>query len=147
MGILGFIGDLASAPIANLLDCDWKTVSTGSGAYLLLAGPGTKFVYPAGQSPVFYIGQATGLHGRLNRHRQEIQGVRNRRRHCIYTPLLEYGSAFGTRFSYVVAAPKQRPKDLEDELMARFAERYHSLPVANGAGAWARLRKIIDRMT
>ena len=144
MSHLRFIGDLISAPIENLLDCDWDNVPFQPGAYILLADPGTKFIYPKGQSSVFYIGQAKGLSGRLNRHRQEIQSVKNDRKHCLYRPLLEYGAEFGVRFSFVVCAANQHPRDVEDQLMARFAKRYRSLPVANGAGAWTRLREIVD---
>ena len=146
MGSLAFLRDLDPEPIRDLLEWDKKTVSALPGAYILLADKGTMFSYPAGRSPVFYIGQAKGLCGRLGRHRQEIRQAKLARRRCVYPPVLEYGAAFGARFSYITAKRGQHPKALEDRVMALFAKRYLSLPVANGAGGWSRIRAIIEKL-
>jgi hypothetical protein len=74
-----------------------------------------------------------------------IRQARDARRLCLYRPIREYGAAFGAHYSFVVAPPGWFPMDLEDRLMALFARQYLSLPVANGAGAWRRIRAIIDR--
>jgi hypothetical protein len=109
-----------------------------------MAEPGMAFRYPRGESPVFYIGQGIRIRGRLRRHRVGILEARNARRLCLYRPTREYGAAFGAYYSFVLAPSGIHPRGLEDLLMARFARQYRSLPVANGAGAWARIRRIIE---
>jgi hypothetical protein len=141
---LDFLGDLIPSPVRDLLTWDKTQAPRAPGAYILLAGSGATFRYPAGESPVFYIGQAGKLRSRLWRHMTAIRQAREARRHCVYRPTREYGAAFGTHYSFVLAPSGWLPKRLEDVLMARFARRYRSLPVANGAGAWRRIRAIID---
>jgi hypothetical protein len=144
MSALSFLGNLAAPPLRDLLTWNQLEVPGEPGAYVLMAQPGVTFRYPCGESPVFYIGQGMRLRGRLRRHRVGILEARNNRRLCLYRPTREYGAAFGAYYTFVVAPAGSRPKDLEDLLMARFAMQYRSLPVANGAGAWARIRRIID---
>jgi hypothetical protein len=38
------------------------------------------------------------------------------------------------------------PKNLEDEVLALFAKKYRSFPVANGAGAWNRIEKVFRKI-
>jgi hypothetical protein len=110
-----------------------------------MARPEIKFRYPRDESPVFYIGQAGKLRVRLYRHRTGIIQAKEGRRLCLYRATREYGAAFGAYYSFVLADVGESPKCLEDLLMARFARQYGSLPVANGAGGWKRIRGIIDR--
>jgi hypothetical protein len=145
MNPLDFLGDLSPAPMRDLLAWDNEQVPNAPGAYILLAGCGATFRYPAGESPVFYMGQGGRLRGRLHKHLTEVRQARDARRQCLYRPRREYGAAFGAHYSFVLAPPGMLPGKLEDLLMARFARRYRSLPVANGAGAWRRIRAIIDR--
>jgi hypothetical protein len=143
MSSLEFVGGLATSPIRDLLSADKPDAPKKMpGAYILIAGSGTTFRYPGGESSVFYIGQATKVRRRLFTHRKNILEAMNRRL-CVHLPLEEYGAAFGAHYSIVLAGEAFAPPDLEDLLMARFARQYRSLPVANGAGGWKRIRKII----
>lgn len=144
---LKFLGRLSSSPVRDLLGVNPDIPTRTPGAYILLAKSDILFRYPLGDSPVFYIGKAdNGVRGRLMTHRKNILEAKDNRAHCIYRPLREYGAAFGTLFAYVPAGSEWAPGDLEVQLMARFAKRYGSLPVANSAGDWNRIRGVINGM-
>ncbi len=106
------------------------------GVYILLATARVTFRYPRGRSPVFYIGQARDLCSRLLEHRRYYGQARHDRKLVLYWPIYEYAAAYGARYTYILAGPRQRPRALEGEILAMFATRYRSWPVANGAGAW-----------
>ena len=142
--MLDFLININTQPISDLLAYDKYSVPEMPGAYILIANAGTEFTYPAGNSPVFYIGQGINLKKRLNLRRQQISQAKRRQPRRIYPPQFEYGAAFGSRFTYILATESQYPKSLEDQIMAMFANRFHCLPAANGAGAWARMNQIIE---
>jgi hypothetical protein len=144
MSPLTFLGHLCASSVRDLLTRDPTDVPREPGAYILMARPGEAFRYPGGDSPVFYIGQGRRVRRRLRTHRRGILQAKNARTECLYRPVREYGAVFGAYFTFVLAQPGCRPKELEDLLMARFAKQYRSLPVANSAGAWKRMRIIID---
>jgi hypothetical protein len=133
------------SPVRDLLTWGGTEVPPVPGAYILMARE-EAFHYPWAPSPVFYIGQSGELQVRLTTHRDGIERATNRRGKCVYRPRIEYGAAFGALFLFVPAGPGRSPKSLEDLLLALFARHHGSLPVANGAGAWDRIRGIIDRM-
>ena len=117
-----------------------------SGAYILLAR-GTRFRYPIGSSPVYYIGQSTNLHRRLRTHLRyaEAARVNENRRSTRYWPRYEYAATLGTHYCYVRTWSPLKPRALDEILMAHFATKYRSFPVANGAGSWSRVDKFIRK--
>ena len=143
---LAFLGGEDASPIRDLLTWNKKDVPREPGAYILMAPPEVTFRYPWADSSVFYIGQTCKLRSRLNRHRTGIRQAKLSRRLCVYRPRSEYGAKFGAFFSFVLAGPDTAPICLEDRFLALFARHHGSLPVANGAGAWKRIRGIIDAM-
>jgi hypothetical protein len=96
-------------------------------------------MYPRRQSSVFYIGKAAHLRARLRQHLRYATEARDRRQRTLYWPRYEYAASFGARYTYVLAKSRKKPKRLEDELLAMFAEHYRSWPAANGVGAWGSL--------
>jgi len=91
---------------------------------------------------VFYIGQASNLRRRLLRHARYVEEARNCRRRLLYWPRCEYGARFGARYTFRRTTGKQTPRDLEEQLLAMFAQLHLSWPVANGAGAWGSLQSL-----
>jgi hypothetical protein len=142
MSSLDFLGNLIASPIRDLMNCDRVDAPREPGAYILIATPGITFRYPRGESSVFYIGQTVRLRKRLRTHRKNILKA-NDQSQPVYRPVREYGAAYGAHYSFVVAGTEYTSRRLEDLLMARFARKYRSLPVANGAGGWKRIRQII----
>ena len=114
-------------------------IPSGPGAYILVAKPGVRFNYPTGRSAVFYIGQSSDLRRRLNEHLKYSLEVREDPMHELYWPRYEYSAAFGSRYALLEDIS---PKTLEEELFHRFAQIYHSFPVANGQGSWKRINQI-----
>lgn len=72
--------------------------------------------------------------------------ARDSRRYFLYEPRHEYGRIYGARYCFIRTWQGVSGKNLEDIVLARFAKRYHSFPVANGAGAWKRIEKEFDRV-
>ena len=141
---LAFLGDLSPSSEGDLSNWDKKNVRPEPGVYILLSGDGTTFRYPRGESPVFYIGQAKKLRGRLNGHVKAIRRAKDREKD-LYRPLQEYGAAFGAKYLLIIPASTDiKPKALEVKVMARFAKMYRSLPVANSAGAWKEMRTCLS---
>jgi len=113
-------------------------IPTDPGAYVLLAGPGTSFVYPRRRSSVFYVGKAVNLRSRLQAHARFVRQARRDRRLTLYWPMYEYGASLGCRYTFI---PSRRiePRVLEQRILAMFAENYRAWPVANGVGGWTAL--------
>jgi hypothetical protein len=145
---LGFFSDLNPSPLCDLLTANLMSIPPRTpGAYVLLARPGVTFRYPVGESRVFYIGQSIYLRARLKGHRNHITEAMSPRRKCLYRPVGEYGAACGAYYSTILAGPGRDTIELEDQVLARFAQLHRSLPAANGAAGWRRLRLIIDLLT
>jgi hypothetical protein len=143
MSQFDFLGqlELSLSPLLEFWQLAEHDTPNSPGVYLLVAKE--DFMYPKGKSRVFYIGQSTSLKNRLSEHLKRTQEVREDKRDLanpIYWPRYEYGNVFGKYYCYVKAPGKQSPKDLEDIVLARFALTYFSFPVANGAGAWNRIK-------
>ena len=117
----------------------WRLASheipSGPGVYVLLAKPGTRFQYPRGRSPVFYIGQASNLGNRLRSHLRYSLQARGDRPLKLYWRRYEYAAVFGCRYTYI-SAHRGDPGILEAKVLSSFADRYRSIPVANGGGGW-----------
>lgn len=125
----------------NFWNLNNHDIPTRPGAYVLLAR-GTRFQYPIGKNPVYYIGQSTNLKQRLVRHLRYAKQARDNRQRLLYRPRIEYAANFGTHYCYIRTWQGLGSKSLEDVLMAYFAEKHRSFPIANGAGSWARVAKI-----
>jgi hypothetical protein len=52
---------------------------------------------------------------------------------------------YGGRYCFVRTWQGMTPKGLEEEVMARFPKKYHCFPIANGAGSWWRIKKVIGK--
>jgi hypothetical protein len=132
-------GQAVLSPKLRFDDLRGHSIPPGGGVYVLFGAKA--FQYPGGRSPVFYIGQSTGLRGRLVahlRHTTEARQQRQRER-PLYWPRYEYAAVFGRWYSYATPPARWTPRKLEEEVMAIFAGRYRSFPVANGAGSWNRV--------
>lgn len=109
------------------------------GVYVLAARANVRYRYPAGNSPIFYIGQAKSLRNRLHTHLVYSKQARDDRRAPLYWPRYEFAAIHGGRYCYIRTWQGLSPKSLEDTVLARFAKRFRSFPIANGAGAWTRI--------
>jgi hypothetical protein len=142
MALFKFLNGLKTSPVSNFWKLKEHHVPSSPGVYLLVAKPSVHFSYPAGRSPIFYIGQARSLRQRLNRHLVHSTEVRQNRRipsAKLYWPRYEYAGVFGGRYCFIRTWQGVTPKSLENLVLARFAKRYHTFPVANSAGAWDRV--------
>ena len=108
------------------------------GAYILLAR-GTRFLYPVGTSPVYYIGQSRNLRSRLHTHIKYASEARDNRQLPLYWPRYEYAAKYGTDYCYVHTWQGLTSKALEENLLAKFARKHRAFPVANGSGSWSRI--------
>ena len=114
------------------------------GAYILLA-KGTRFHYPSGKNSVYYIGQSSNLRSRLSYHYKYASEAKNDRNLLLYWPRYEYAAEFGTHYCFIRTWQNLKPRGLEEILMAYFAEKHRSFPVANGAGSWKRITDLIQK--
>jgi hypothetical protein len=129
--------------VSNFWKCDEHDIPASPGVYLLIAKSDVQFPYPAGKSPIYYVGKTRSLHMRiveqhLKYHTQVQKNCRSGR--CLLEMRHEYGGIYGGRYSFIRTWPGVSRKDLEDMLLAAFATKYHAFPVANSAGAWKRLK-------
>ena len=148
MADLDFVRDLQDADLTGTewfsgLQRFWELnhhdIPKAPGVYLLQAR-GTRFPYPLGTNSVYYIGQSKNLRSRLLGHLRYALEARDDRQRTVYRPRHEYAAAFGTHYYYVYTWKGLTPKALEEALLARFAEKHRSFPVANSSGAWRRIR-------
>lgn len=141
MGILSFLDDLEPTPFRDFWRLNEHEIPDAPGVYFLVARPGLRFTYPTGRSPIFYIGQAGSLRERLRTHSKFAHHVREERRvgYNLYFPRYEYAGAFAGRYCHLRTWQGCTPRALEEIVMARFAHRYRTFPVANAAGSWNRL--------
>jgi hypothetical protein len=142
--ITDFIQDYGVSNLKDFWECDQHDIPATPGAYLLIARGDTHFHYPLGQSPVFYIGQSKNLRTRLLTHLKYAKQAREDRVENLYWPRYEYAAIFGGRYCFVRTWQGLGPRSLEELIMARFAKKYRSFPIANGSGSWNRVNKIIS---
>ena len=143
MAPLKFLNGLKASPLANFWRLERHEIPASPGVYLLVARSGVRFMYPAGESPVYYVGQTRNLRKRLVGHLNWHSKARdnNRLPYFLLEPRHEYGGRYGGRYCFIRTRRGLTPKELEDEVLACFARRYRAFPVANGAGAWNRIEK------
>jgi hypothetical protein len=129
--------------VSNLWHSREHDVPRKPGVYFLIAKPGINFQYPAGRSPVYYIGKASSLWKRVvNQHLKHHTHVKNNRRNgdYIYEARHEYGGVYGGRYCFILTWPGMTSTRLERMLIRAFIKEFHAPPVANGAGAWGWLK-------
>jgi hypothetical protein len=147
MAIFDFINMREISPIKNFWKLDRDDIPECPGAYILIARKDTSFIYPKGKSPIFYIGQSKNLRRRLRFHLKTAEEARDtRENYYVYSPVYEYAAKYASRYCYIKAWQNMSPRALEGDVMGRFAIKYRSPPVANGAGSWDRISKIIDEI-
>lgn len=141
MAILKFLRDIGISPVRDFWRLAEHEIPQAPGAYILFARSGIRFRYPKGESPIYYIGQSRGLRNRLKGHLKWSNQVRldTREQFPVYEPRYEYGGKFGGRYCFARTWQGLSPKALEDMIMARFAIKYGTFPVANGTSAWNRI--------
>jgi len=122
-----------SCDIAEFWDIKNHTIPDESGVYILIAKDDIKFMYPCGQSPIFYIGQSQNLMRRLNEHLKWSLQAKEDRQRDLYWPRYEYSAAYGGRYCWF---SNKNQKLREMQLFAAFAKEHRSFPIANGAGSW-----------
>lgn len=127
-----------SAPV-DLVNLDRQSIPASRGIYVLLALDKTNFIYPRGNSSVFYIGRSGNLLGRLLTHQRYLRQAQGDRRYELYLPRYEYGARFGAQCCYVRTWQGTTPQALEEKALGLFVSLYASFPVANSQGAWNRI--------
>lgn len=141
MALLDFIGHLNHSELRDFWKVKDHDVPSGPGAYILVAKGHSHFSYPRGNSPIFYIGQSSNLHSRLYEHLKYATQARNDRKRQLYWPRYEFAAIYGGRYCYLRTWQGLTPKALEEIILARFANKYRSFPIANGSGSWNRIVK------
>jgi len=118
-------------------------IPTTPGVYILIARRGVRFTYPKGKSSIYYIGQSKSLRRRLRGYLRWHKEAQDEKRSVfpLYEARHEYGGAFGGRYCYIKTWRGQSSKGLEDIVLALFAKRFKTFPVANSAAAWNRIEK------
>lgn len=141
---LHFLNGLETSPIKDYWKMEDEDIPQTPGVYILLSKPSISFQYPRGRSPIYYIGQASNLRQRLREHLKHSCQAKNKnaRKLNLYWPRYEYAATFGGCYTFVQTWKGMTPKNLEDLILARFAEQYRSFPVANGAGAWNKIKSL-----
>ncbi|MEQ8572446.1 MAG: GIY-YIG nuclease family protein [Fulvivirga sp.] len=116
---------------------DYSSIPTKSGAYIIVATDGTKFIYPRGRSSVIYIGKAKSLKRRLTNHYKNSRGMSTmslaQRLELWHYQRYQYIKEFGGSLHWYTTRGTQTPEKLEHDLLAYFYDKYYSLPVGNGA--------------
>jgi len=139
LAIFHFLEGLESTKLADFWQLRGHDVPALPGVYVLAAKANVRYRYPAGSSPIFYIGQAKSLKRRLLTHLSYSEQASGERRIPLYWPRYEYAAQHGGRYCYIRTWQGLSPKVLEDIVLARFAKRFRAFPIANGAGAWNRV--------
>jgi hypothetical protein len=145
MDPLAFAAAFKMAPSQPLLQADWGQVPYEAGAYILFARE-TEFVYPCGASSIFYIGRRDTLRRRLRQHRNKTREAKSNRRKLFYALPHEYGAAFDSQFTFILAEDSCHEVALELLLFAIFATRLRALPVANSTGSRRTMQQVLDAM-
>ena len=146
MALLDFIDDKKHSEIADFWAIRKHEIPNMPGAYILLANGDTWFPYPAGSSPIYYIGQSTNLKSRLREHLKYSYQAKYDRQLDLYWPRYEFTAAYGGRYCYIRTWQGLTPKALEEIIIARFSRKYRSFPIANGSGSWNRITQIMNEV-
>ena len=123
----------------KLEDIDY--VPQKSGAYIFLSRE-KKFVYPNGESQVIYIGMSNDLNRRITRHHKHSVHIRSLSNTEImedwYLNKYQYINAFEAKVFWFTTRGQQEEKNLESLLLEHFYDKYHAIPVGNGAFSFSK---------
>jgi excinuclease UvrABC nuclease subunit len=121
---------------------DYSLIPEQPGVYIVVSEK-TKFIYPQKSSPVIYVGMTKDLRQRLTghiRHFRTLQKIpKSHRWYFSYYSRYNYMVNHGCRIYWLTIRGKQKPKDLESQILEEFYKAFHSLPVGNGAFSFASL--------
>jgi hypothetical protein len=101
------------------------------GAFVLGTNDGTKFIYPWGSSPIFYIGQAANLRKRLLLQRNSAAQAAQDWSAKSWWPKYQYSAAFSGDCAWYCARGSQQASAVAANLLMDFREQYGAIPVAN----------------
>jgi GIY-YIG catalytic domain len=146
MKIFDFVNMRNISHVKNFWKLDNDDIPESPGAYILIARNDINFIYPKGKSPIFYIGQSKNLNRRLKFHLKTAKEARDKRKYYVYLSRYEYAAKYGSKYCFIKTWQGLSPRALEGDIMGRFTIQYLSPPVANGAGSWNRITKIIDEI-
>lgn len=122
-------GPIAVFDDAATLDdiCDKK------GIYFIVSRK-HRFIYPAGASPIIYIGKADNLRQRIRIHCRETQTAKKEwKTKWVYSRYNYITMPGGADVYYLTTITSENAKNLESKALEDFYDRYRALPVGNGA--------------
>ena len=102
------------------------------GAYVLGTCT-TMLIYPWGTSPIFYIGKASNLHGRVFEHKKYIQSARDDHDERYWWPRYQFGAAFGAYVAWYSRRGQEDPQSVEAHLIEKFYDAFGAIPTANSS--------------
>lgn len=125
--------------IVELLECDDLQLHPAKEGVYIIVSHEQKFIYPNGQSKVIYIGMANSLRRRLAEHKTNLENLVNGEyADRWYFDRYQYMKAFGAKVYYYCCQGAQDAKDLESMVLCSFYNRYHAMPVGNGARSFSK---------
>ena len=117
---------------------DPATIAECPGIYIFRTRDRATFNYPAGNSPIIYIGMSENLRHRLSEHRRTFRKVYENPEYG-----MDKGKWISSEYHYMAAhrvtayiyyiRQTQEAKTMESTALWQFYCKYHSLPVGNGA--------------
>lgn len=143
MAILDFLDNYKRSDLKDFWKIEDHEIPTSPGVYILVARGNSHFDYPRGRSPVYYIGQSKNLRSRLREHLKYAKQARDNRKEPLYWPRYEFAATYAGRYCFIRTRQRLTPRGLEEEVLARFAKKHRCFPIANGAGSWNRVAKVI----
>lgn len=131
--------------VSSLLELEnLNEIKEVKGVYIIAAQQ-QSFIYPNGNSKVFYIGKSNNLRRRMKQHKAQALAIsetaKKDRGAYWYYPKHQYLSAFGGQVFFFSTRGTQDEQNLESALFASFYDRYHSFPVSNGAMSFEKIKK------
>ncbi len=113
-----------------------SSLTTVPGVYVIFSRE-QKFVYPNGKSRVIYIGMSKHLRNRISDHFNAYRKIKAMTKYekidsWRYSRYF-YMTKFDAGVAWFTTRGKQTAKSLERDIISDFYDRYHALPVGNGA--------------
>ena len=124
---------------------DFNEIPSEPGAFVFGTNDGTKFIYPWGSSPIFYIGQTEDLRRRFSNHRRRIVEALQDVSAKSWWPRYQFSAAFARDCAWYRVQSGQRPQILAEDLIRDFRGQYGAIPVANASlRSWAMQATLAD---
>lgn len=143
MAIIDFLSNYELSDLKDFWKINDHEIPTLPGVYILMARGEVHFYYPRGRTPIFYVGHSKNLRSRLRTHLKYATEARDNRKEDLYWPRYEYAAAYAGRYCFMRTWQGMTPRGLEEEVMARFAKKHLCFPIANGAGSWWRVSRVM----